>query len=824
MVRLAKAKKKLKKQKAAAKATEEEKAALVSSEDPASTSGTGTSGNPAGPNDTASTTNSTIVSTDSGIAGRVKQLVLFILVGILVLYFWDSIEWDDTTGDVQIKIYKGSKPEQDIDLDTSIDGKGCKQQCKKVPNPKKSQFDGEDLTMAQNMLTRVAKGWRNWIDTTLKQDYGDYYQNIFEPEEHVLDPTTNLPLKHVGNQRIFRDPFDVELPGRKTPTDTKGQGWKRMIRKYQIKLLQVQLGIAQERLNPKQYCQEQCQQEQQSSQSNDNTKLPPGTYSRFLWVNGGHSASAAHGNFYRESYTANLGRDLQPILKEIGLDWQVKNYAMGGTESAEEVALCFNSIFGKDVDSISWDYGMTDGRHYYKMFLYAYRAARLALVEDSRSQPGNIRHRPSLLSLHHLKDNMEVLQTMQHLGMTALGFDQDYENKVVKPAFPDMFGMTDAQISAVAPFAQYFRCGTDIEGGEPGCADNKWNVTMCEERAGKNTWHPGWRYHALAGHMMAFTILQIITESLQELIKLEPNEKETLEERHNRIQLQLQELDAAEQADYENIFKSPVPENVLNHFNSMLWNGEKEFREKNKEAMKSMSLEMLIKDPSFCHTAMLPAEIRYKGLLTENFDRIGNAHDQNYEFGVLHTVIESTENPNKNSGRQPASYKGNRSESDDRMIIGMKDSEHQVCPEQLNVDFKDYFLVTSLESWRSVRFPNPSCQEYYSEFDGKNSKGWVFFCLSKCDWGKCSGGDMRKIVMDFAQDEVFGGIEMEVNRVKVTSMNCMNLCCALKHSQDPNPDKQFIWKPNEDGRYDFRARITGGTQWGYARFSSFIVI
>lgn len=69
------------------------------------------------------------------------------------------------------------------------------------------------------------------------------------------------------------------------------------------------------------------------------------------------SASAGHGNLFSESYTAYMERALKPIFAAIGIEYIGKNYAMGGTSSAAEIALCGNSIFGHDVDSISWDYG-----------------------------------------------------------------------------------------------------------------------------------------------------------------------------------------------------------------------------------------------------------------------------------------------------------------------------------------------------------------------------------------------------------------------------------------------------------------------------------
>jgi hypothetical protein len=198
--------------------------------------------------------------------------------------------------------------------------------------------------------------------------------------------------------------------------------------------------------------------------------------------------------------------------------------------------------------------------------------------------------------------------------MTVLGYDEAHA-KTVLATFPDMFGMTREQIATLPPYIQYFKCEGKTEAGEPGCDANKFNNTLCAQRNGKTTsWYPGWKYHALVGHMMAFTILQVITDSLEGLIQSEPKQPEATPEKLARVAVQLQQLDAAEQADYENIFTTPVPDSILQHFDGALWTrGHKEER---KDAMKHMPLEMFIKEATFCHTAMLPAEIRYNGLLT----------------------------------------------------------------------------------------------------------------------------------------------------------------------------------------------------------------
>ena len=54
-------------------------------------------------------------------------------------------------------------------------------------------------------------------------------------------------------------------------------------------------------------------------------------FSKFVWVNGGHSASAGHGNFHNETYTATLQKTIQYVFQSIGIEFEARNYAMGGT-------------------------------------------------------------------------------------------------------------------------------------------------------------------------------------------------------------------------------------------------------------------------------------------------------------------------------------------------------------------------------------------------------------------------------------------------------------------------------------------------------------
>jgi len=69
----------------------------------------------------------------------------------------------------------------------------------------------------------------------------------------------------------------------------------------------------------------------------------------------------------------------------------------------------------------------------------------------------------------------------------------------------------------------------------------------------------------------------------------------------------------------------------------------------------------------------------------------------------------------------------------------------------------------------------------------------------------------------------FGKLHLEVNGVVVDTVKCMNKCCALQHA-DKDPIQQFKWKPNAEGKYEFRATIADGSKYGYARISSFIFL
>jgi hypothetical protein len=184
---------------------------------------------------------------------------------------------------------------------------------------------------------------------------------------------------------------------------------------------------------------------------------------------------------YHESYTAVMERALQPIFAAVGLDFVGRNYAMGGTGSAPEIAMCVESFFGNDIDMISWDYGMTDGKNPISMATYFYKAALLP-------------NRPAGLALHFPRGGnfWGTIKEYEALGLSMFYLDNKAETDTAL-ASPSVVGMSEDEVAAMPPYVRSFRCTDNgYETGEPGCGAAKWNATMCTKRKYRTSWHPGW--------------------------------------------------------------------------------------------------------------------------------------------------------------------------------------------------------------------------------------------------------------------------------------------------------------------------------------------
>jgi hypothetical protein len=311
-----------------------------------------------------------------------------------------------------------------------------------------------------NSLRRRFQAAKDAYLQQLRTDYGEYYNAMF-----VHGNIT------VGRLAFRSGSLDSALiPESFANSSGKfdmGPSWDRLKRKVLMKMLQAQM-IAAKKPRKK----------SKGSSSEEATPLMP----TFVWTSGGHSASAAHGDLYNESYAAVMERAVRPVLSELGVWFQARNYGMGGTGSAAEVALCHVPIFGTDIDAISWDFGMMEPSSSDRMEMYFRQAsmnpsrpASLAMVIGGFSEGAR----------------QNVMRHLEDSGISAMYMPRDVDNAVLS-GIPDSFGLSDAELQSMPAFVEKFKCEGKIEGNDP-CNNYKFTViATCPQVKSRVSWHPGW--------------------------------------------------------------------------------------------------------------------------------------------------------------------------------------------------------------------------------------------------------------------------------------------------------------------------------------------
>jgi hypothetical protein len=125
---------------------------------------------------------------------------------------------------------------------------------------------------------------------------------------------------------------------------------------------------------------------------------------------------------------------------------------------------------------------MTDGRDFNKMSLYCYRA-------------GLHINRPACIVYHGgtrvQGKRRNVLKELEDRGMTMLLSDESLV-EAIDTSVPDSLGKTEEELEKMPRLIRSYRCGNLIEKGLPFCGDEKYNLTFCEKRKFKASWHQGW--------------------------------------------------------------------------------------------------------------------------------------------------------------------------------------------------------------------------------------------------------------------------------------------------------------------------------------------
>lgn len=587
-----------------------------------------------------------------------------------------------------------------------------------------------------NKTAQILEHWtqkfaaaRTEFDDTMRLQYGEFYEPIFFEDQ--------------GNGKRRSRGKTVFVSGKVSSTES----WDRFRRKVMMKLLRIIRATPNFKLSP---------------------PLSEGPTQPFVWATGGHSSTAGHGNFFHESYTAVLDRAARPVMAAVQLDFAARNYAMGGTAAAPEIALCAREIFGSNLDVLVWDYGMTDGAQVWKQALYHWRASLLTTKTTTETNDkSNQEARPLHIAYHaggrSYRNRQSVMREMEERGLAALISSESVTDAALA-AVPDSFGKSVVELDAMPDYVRNFRCQKQIESGDPFCKTDKYNLTMCADRKFQANWHPGWKWHAIMGYLAALFLIDIVEDALEELMKRALEDSSEV----------LSELQAAEDVEYETFQHAPIPD------------GFKDVLPPN--GVDGFDVARIINGPSFCHTARLPAEIRYKGILTES-TLVGFS---TYDVGMGLETAKKTPLENE------------------LMDLVYTEADRQTCPISTNVDYKDYFYVSNFEdSWKKLVLPNNAeVKEYRSD---QILHGHIAMCFTLCPWGKCPAGVLD--VKAFPEK-----LDIQVNGKAVTDLREFEECVFLKHADG------YQWTANAEQKFDVRVRVTNEAALGsYVRLSAVIL-
>lgn len=497
----------------------------------------------------------------------------------------------------------------------------------------------------------------------------------------------------------------------------------------------------------------------------------------FNWVMGGHSAAAGHGNLFNQTYGFIIEESLRPVFQALDITFYGKNYAMGSLKSAPEGALCMSSLYGVDLDILSWDFGMTDG-------------SRSSDLYNMWSQKAGIHPTMPTLVSYGSTAAKTIHAQLEKDGMSAFEalFVEEKRAESLPRLLPDSDG-EDVDVESLPKGVKFYKCNGHIESGDLcGATSVKFDTKKaCKSISYQVKWHNGWKDHLLKGRVSAAFIIEQVLEALSTLES--GSHEEVVSSTTPQIsQAYLDHLKEQEEQDKALFLSSKVPR--VYHF-------EGELEEHHDSFLRSKSV---------CRYGYLPSYARFEGLVTEK-----RQESLSYVGGGRTTFVDEGEDFMAPTAPTPDN------DSPPRLVYNYR-SDRGVCP-AAEIDFKDYFSIRNEDKTVVTVVPNDAENEAFSvNEDWKEREGLVTVC-------EIFYAQKRPPVNRVSVESMFNSTEttMTINDVPVT--NCTRIgtidsyCFVLRHAEGykfPSSDKHGL------GRYEIKMEVP--ERGGQLYLSSFIVV
>lgn len=275
------------------------------------------------------------------------------------------------------------------------------------------------------------------------------------------------------------------------------------------------------------------------------------TEDQFTLVMTGHSSAAGHGNHLQQSYTMQFQKAMEPIFARLGVKCIARNMGMGGMGTIQN-ALAAGDIYGKDVDILLWDSGMTERGDVHLDVL-----ARQGLMGGDRV--------PMLLS-----GSRDVLTRMHNLADADVGEVSGWGGgfsgiqKTVNATQVETIPWATRYIDCEKEFFKECRAASYM--GK--CWYDRPDFTPPKQNAepgGRAKWHPGNRFHQLTGRIITFPVLRALNKVITMWMDAEdyalPDDAWHVTDYYNNIRSKLASMNSTSTG----CFDQPLPDGICKY-------------------------------------------------------------------------------------------------------------------------------------------------------------------------------------------------------------------------------------------------------------------
>jgi len=359
----------------------------------------------------------------------------------------------------------------------------------------------------------------------------------------------------------------------------------------------------------------------------------------FTWVTAGDGDAAGYGNLFDQAYTRVIEDTVRDSFDAVGLRFVANNFGMDGMSSGPELALCMESIYGFDVDILSWDFHETDMHQTELYQLWANRA-------------GTHPSLPTMFLQKATAERIKINLQLENVGLSAVAFQPEGIRKL----------MPNSSTKDLPPALRNYKCGDSDEVEQGDCEAYKYDMsgTSCKLDPFQKKTRSGWKDHLLMGRAIGVFLIQQLKLAVEELE----------EDSFSFSVTKMTNISLSQQQDREMFMSSSLHEvHKGNHVS------------KDTEFLGGLGrFSPFWKTSAYCRTALLPNQARYDGIST-----MGSRGERQEAGGGFHSGYEIGYSIHDLPSPKPHKSK-------DLMIVYTPEYNRN-CSVTTHIDYKDFFAV-----------------------------------------------------------------------------------------------------------------------------------